>query len=44
MMKDVWISISNRQHDGGKEENTLVFDTAGYYFFDDGVGVLSYQV
>ncbi len=43
MMKDVWISISNRQHDGGKEENTLVFDTAGYYFFDDGVGVLSYQ-
>ena len=43
MMKDVWISISNRQQDGGKEENTLVFDTAGYYFFDDGVGVLSYQ-
>ncbi|MBQ9332370.1 MAG: DUF1934 domain-containing protein, partial [Oscillospiraceae bacterium] len=43
MMKDVWISISNRQHDGGKEENTLVFDTAGSYFFDDGVGVLSYQ-
>ncbi len=37
MMKDVWISISNRQHDGGKEENTLVFDTAGYYFFDDGL-------
>ena len=43
MMKDVWISISNRQQDGGKEENTMVFDTAGYYFFDDGVGVLSYQ-
>ena len=43
MMKDVWISISNRQSDSPSEENTLIFDTAGHYFFDDGVGVLSYQ-
>ena len=43
MMKDVWISISNRQSGGPVEEDTLVFDTAGHYFFDDGVGVLSYQ-
>ena len=43
MMKDVWISISNRQSSGPEEENTTIFDTAGYYFFDDGVGVLSYQ-
>lgn len=42
MMKDVWISISNRQS-GDQEDNTMLFDTAGYYFFDDGVGVLSYQ-
>lgn len=43
MMKDVWISISNRQSVGQEEDNTMLFDTAGYYFFDDGVGVLSYQ-
>ena len=43
MMKDVWISISNRQSGGPVEQDTLVFDTAGHYFFDDGVGVLSYQ-
>ena len=43
MMKDVWISISNQQDSGQEEENTMVFDTAGYYFFDDGIGVLSYQ-
>lgn len=43
MIKDVWISISNCQSGGPVEENTLVFDTAGHYFFDDGVGVLSYQ-
>ena len=44
MMKDVWISISNLQNDGReKDSSTMVFDTAGYYFFDDGVGVLSYQ-
>lgn len=44
MMKDVWISISNLQSDGReKDGNNMVFDTAGYYFFDDGVGVLSYQ-
>ena len=43
MMKDVWISISNRQSSGPEEESTTIFDTAGYYFFDDGVGVLSYQ-
>ena len=44
MMKDVWISISNLQNDGReKDGSTMVFDTAGYYFFDDGVGVLSYQ-
>ncbi len=42
-MKDVWISISNRQKNGSEEANTLLFDTAGYYFFNDGVGVLSYQ-
>ena len=42
MMKDVWISISNRQS-GDQEDNTMLFDTAGYYFFDDGIGVLSYQ-
>ena len=43
MIKDVWISISNCQSGGPVEENTLVFDTAGHYFIDDGVGVLSYQ-
>lgn len=43
MLKDVWISISNLQSDGHEEGETLVFDTAGHYFFDDGIGVLSYQ-
>ena len=43
MMKDVWISISNRQQAGQDGENTMIFDTAGSYFFDDGVGVLTYQ-
>ena len=43
MLKDVWISISNRQSHGPAEEDTLVFDTAGSYFFNDGIGVLSYQ-
>lgn len=43
MMKDVWISISNRQSGGQEEEDTMVFDTAGYYYYDNGVGVLSYQ-
>ena len=40
MLKDVWISISNHQSHG-PEEDTLVFDTAGSYFFSDGIGVLS---
>ena len=43
MMRDVWISISNRQQAGQDGENTMIFDTAGSYFFDDGVGVLTYQ-
>ena len=43
MMKDVWISISNRQNDGQQEEDTVLFDTAGSYYFNDGIGVLSYQ-
>ena len=43
MMKDVWISISNRQSNGQEEEDTLVFNTAGRYSYMDGVGVLSYQ-
>ena len=44
MMKDVWISISNKQSESGDQgDSTMLFDTAGYYFFDDGVGVLSYQ-
>ena len=43
MLKDVWISISNHQSHGPTEEDTLVFDTVGSYFFNDGIGVLSYQ-
>ena len=43
MMKDVWISISNRQNDGQQEEDTVLFDTAGSYYFNDGIGVLRYQ-
>ena len=43
MMKDVWISITNRQRAEQGVEDTMVFDTDGYYFFDDGIGVLSYQ-
>ena len=43
MMKDVWISISNRQNGGLQEEDTVLFDTAGSYYFNDGIGVLSYQ-
>ncbi len=43
MMKDVWISIFNCQHGEQGSEETLVFDTAGYYSYDDGVGILSYQ-
>ena len=42
MMKDVWISISNHQNGGKEEEDTLIFNTAGSYFYNDGVGVLSY--
>ena len=43
MIKNVWISISNRQSDGPGGEDTMLFDTAGSYYFNDGVGVLSYQ-
>ena len=43
MIKDVWISISNRQSDSPDQEETMVFDTAGSYYFDDGIGVVSYQ-
>lgn len=43
MIKDVWISISNHQNDGQQEEDTMLFDTAGSYYFNDGIGVLSYQ-
>ena len=42
-LKDVWISISNLQHDGDEQENTMIFDTAGSYYFDDGIAVLRYQ-
>ena len=42
-LKDVWISISNLQNDGQEQENTMVFDTAGSYYFDDGIAVLRYQ-
>lgn len=44
MKKDVWISICNEQRDGQDGKSTMIFDTAGSYFFDDeGISVLTYQ-
>ena len=43
MMKDVWISIRSIQTPEQGEADEVVFDTDGYYFYDDGVGVFTYQ-
>ena len=44
MAKDVWISISNRQHAGQEGDNTLLFDTAGSYDVDEnGAVILRYR-
>ena len=41
--KNVWISISTRQHAGQEGDNTVLFDTAGSYFFDDEACIVTYQ-
>ena len=43
MLKDVLISIRSVQDYGGSGEDSMEFVTDGYYFYDDGVGCLSYQ-
>ena len=43
MIKDVWISINSIHCYEQDDEDSLEFTTDGYYFFDDGVGCLSYQ-
>lgn len=43
MLKDVRISIKTIQDYGLQDEDSLEFVTDGYYFYDGGVGCLSYQ-
>ena len=43
MLKDVWISISNIQGCEQDDEEQLEFTTDGYYYYEDGVGCLSYE-
>ena len=43
MLKDVWISINSIHGYEDDEEDRLEFSTDGYYYYEDGVGCLSYQ-
>lgn len=43
MMKDVVISIDSIQNYGLDDEDRMEFTTDGSYFFEDGVGCLSYM-
>ena len=43
MIKDVWISIHSIQGYEQEDEAQLEFSTEGYYYYEDGVGCLSYQ-
>ena len=42
-MKDVWISMHSDYGYDQPDADSLDFTTDGFYFFDDGVGCLSYQ-
>ena len=43
MLKDVWISISSIHGYQQEDEDHLEFTTDGYYYFEDGIGCLSYE-
>ena len=43
MIKDVWISINSIHGYQQEDEDRLEFSTDGYYYYEDGVGCLSYQ-
>lgn len=43
MLKDVWISFNSIHGLGDEEEDRLEFNTDGYYYYEDGVGCLSYE-
>ena len=43
MLKDVWISINSIHGYQQEDEDHLEFTTDGYYYFEDGIGCLSYE-
>ena len=43
MLKDVWISINSIHGYEQEDEEHLEFTTDGYYYYEDGVGCLSYE-
>ena len=43
MLKDVWISINSIHGMEQEDEDRLEFTTDGYYYYEDGVGCLSYE-
>ena len=42
MLKNVWISINSIHSYDEDDEDRLEFSTDGYYYYEDGVGCLSY--
>ncbi|MBR1456793.1 MAG: DUF1934 domain-containing protein [Oscillospiraceae bacterium] len=43
MLKDVWISINSIHGYEQEDEDSVEFTTDGYYYYEDGVGCLSYE-
>ena len=43
MLKDVWISVHSIHSYQQEDEEQLEFSTDGYYYYEDGVGCLSYE-
>ncbi|MBQ9249254.1 MAG: DUF1934 domain-containing protein [Oscillospiraceae bacterium] len=43
MLKDVWISINSIHGYEQDNEDHVEFTTDGYYYYEDGIGCLSYE-
>lgn len=43
MLKDVWISINSIHSYEQEDEDHVEFTTDGYYYYEDGIGCLSYE-
>ena len=43
MLKDVWVSINSIHGYQQEDEDHLEFTTDGYYYYEDGIGCLSYE-